>query len=220
MLIDSLLSHLAPHDCIGCHTEGDLLCADCAKLLLSVPERCYRCHELMDGGRTCTACRQQSQLFAVHARTAYKGNAKQLVLQLKFNSAQAAAREIAMQMASKLPRSHKLIIVPVPTATSRARMRGYDQAVLIAKHLARITGNDYSHALRRNGQHHQVGSSRKERITQLQNAYRCVRHNALQNKHVILIDDVLTTGATLEAAAQVIKQAGAARVSGYVYAQA
>lgn len=220
MPIDALLSHLAPHDCLGCRAEGKLLCDNCVSSLTHVPERCYRCHKLMDGGRTCSTCRHHSPLYAVHARTAYRGDAKQLVQLLKFQSVQAAAREIAEQMAHHLPTDSRFLIVPVPTATSRARMRGYDQAVLIAKHLARLTGNRFSNALRRSGQYHQVGSSRKQRMTQLRDAYRCARLSDVNGSHVILIDDVLTTGATLEAASRVVKQAGAERVNGYVFAQA
>jgi ComF family protein len=220
MLLDTLLSTIAPHECLNCSAEGKLLCISCTKLLDSVPEACYRCRKLSDGGKTCKSCRSSSDLFIVRAATIYKGLAKELVWQLKFQGTQAAAREIADQLVTFIPRSSEVILVPVPTATSRIRRRGYDQATLIARSLAAKTGMHYSPVLRRSGQHHQLGSSRTQRVTQLQSAYRCIRPKEVASKHIILIDDVLTTGATLEAAARTIKAAGAKRVSGVVYARA
>jgi ComF family protein len=123
-------------------------------------------------------------------------------------------------LARFVPSHPDFVIVPAPTATSRARHRGYDQAALIARSLATKTEVQYLPVLRRSGQHHQVGSNRAERLRQLQNAYRVIRPANIVGKHVLLIDDVLTTGATLEAAAKVLKAAGAKRVSGVVFARA
>lgn len=220
MLLDTLLSTIAPHECLNCSAEGKLLCDACTKLLDPIPEACYRCRKLSSGAKTCKSCRASSELYIVRAATIYKGLAKDLVWQLKFQGAQAAAREIADQMTHLIPRSSEVVLVPVPTATSRIRRRGYDQATLIARALATKTGTKYSPALRRSGQHHQLGSSRTQRVTQLQQAYRCVRPKEVMGKHVILVDDVLTTGATLEAAARTMKAAGAKHASGIVYARA
>lgn len=220
MLIDKLLAHIAPHDCLNCGTEGALLCTDCTHLLAPLPAACYRCRKLSDTAKTCDSCRHQSELFAVKVATRYQGVAKDLVWQLKFQGAQAAAREIADQLAGLVPHLEGFVIVPVATATSRIRQRGYDQATLIARALAARTGLPYAAALRRSGQHHQLGSGRQQRLSQLQHAYRVVRPMSLKDQHVILIDDVLTTGATLEAAAKAIKAAGANRVSGLVFARA
>ncbi len=219
MLLDTLLSTIAPHECLSCGSEGRLLCARCIPLLTPVPAACYRCRRLSDDGRTCKSCRSSSDLYIVRAATVYDGLAKDLLWQLKFQGAQAAAREIADQLIVLIPRGEEFVLVPVPTATSRIRRRGYDQATLIARSLANSTGAHYSSALRRSGQHHQLGSSRSQRVTQLQDAYRCANPKQIIGKHVILVDDVLTTGATLEAAAKVAKIAGAKRVSAVVYAR-
>jgi len=220
MIITRLLRQLAPYECLGCGAEGQLLCSGCATRLIPVPERCYRCRTLSAHGKTCQSCRHTSSLFSIRSATIYRGLAKELIWKLKFNSARDAAEEIAAQLLPLIPPIKNAIIVPVPTATSRARQRGYDQAQLIAKALARRTGLPYTPALRRLGQHHQVGSTRDQRRAQLKDAYRCVHPSAIQNQHVILIDDVLTTGATLEAAGTAILANGAQRVSGLVFAQA
>jgi ComF family protein len=154
----------------------------------------------------------------VHAVTAYEALAKDLIWQLKFHGAQAAARIMAECMAPLLLSDDTAVLVPVPTATSRARGRGYDQAKLLARELARQTGLSYADCLRRSGQTHQVGASRDRRLEQLQAAFRVKDLRPADT--IILVDDVLTTGATLEAAAITLKQAGACTVEAAVFAQA
>jgi len=151
--------------------------------------------------------------------TEYDATGKKLVSALKFSGVQAAAEPMAILLAALLP-SGTDVVVPVPTATSRARLRGYDQAVLLAKQLARQAGADYLPCLLRRGQHRQVGASRGQRLTQMQDSFMLRRMDRLAGRHVILVDDVLTTGATLEAAAALIKKAGAKRVGAVVFARA
>lgn len=220
MILQTILARLAPHECLGCEAEGALLCQACATSLDAVPARCYRCHKLTTGARTCESCRSSSPIFGVHVAYAYRGLAKDIVWQLKFSGAQAAAREMADQMSHLATIPADAVVVPVPTATSRVRRRGFDQAKLLGRSLAVQTGLPYAPVLRRLGQHHQVGATRAQRVTQLRDAYRCAGASRIRGRHVLLIDDVLTTGATLEAAAQALKAAGAARVSAAVFAQA
>ncbi|MFO0781973.1 MAG: phosphoribosyltransferase family protein [Candidatus Saccharimonadales bacterium] len=145
--------------------------------------------------------------------------AKSLVGRLKFYGAQSAAKEIA-----KLLSTHALpegcIVVPVPTATSRARQRGYDQAKRIARDFARHNNLPYLDCLARIGQSHQVGARRSQRIKQLRNAYRVKSGMRVKGIEIILIDDVLTTGATLEAAAACLKASGAKRICAQTFTQA
>ena len=107
-----------------------------------------------------------------------------------------------------------------PTATSRVRQRGYDQAKLLARALARQAGLPYLDCLARVGQTHQVGATREQRLRQLQAAFRVRRPNAVRSAYLLLVDDVSTTGATLELAATILKSAGARRVDAIVFAQA
>jgi ComF family protein len=123
-------------------------------------------------------------------------------------------------MAEVIPPAFKGIVVPVPTASSRRRQRGYDQAELIARQLAKLCGLRYTKLLRRRGNSRQVGSSRQLRRLQLADAFYLTHPSMVRGQSVLLIDDVLTTGATLEAAGQVVKQAGSKRVMAAVFAQA
>jgi len=218
-IFDRFLSILAPHDCVGCGTEGSLLCERCASALAPVPKRCYRCRKITPDALTCAACRKQSKLHQVSVTTVYTDVAKDLVWKLKFAGAQTAARQMALLMSVLVDPSSISVIVPVPTATSRVRRRGYDQATLLAKELSRITGLRYATCLARVSQVHQVGAGRSLRLKQLANAFRVTKPLVVKDAHILLIDDVITTGATLESAAASLRAAGARRVDALVFAQ-
>jgi ComF family protein len=151
--------------------------------------------------------------------TNYEALAKELVWRLKFSGAQAAASEIAGHLATIYVGDANVLVVPVPTSSQRVRQRGYDQANLLAKELSQRLGRRYLPCLTRVGQKHQVGASRSQRLAQLSGAFR-VNATIVDGAHILLVDDVLTTGATLQAAARVLKAAGAKRVEAIVFAQA
>lgn len=222
MLLTPLLSLLAPHECLGCGTEGFLICANCKKSLKPAVERCYSCHKSMSGGRTCPSCRRSSSLYSVRAAVRYEGAAKDLIWKLKFGRARAAAAEASRLLGdyTRIPDSGTAIITHAPTATNRIRRRGYDQAALIAKAFAQNNGQPYTPLLARLGTHKQVGASRMVRSSQLQEAFRPIHEQRIRGAHIILIDDVVTTGATLQAAAAALREAGAKRVEAIVFAQA
>ena len=219
-VIDDLLSLLAPHECLGCGAEGALLCHSCSQQLKLPPPRCYRCHRLSPNNRTCEHCRSSSHLYAVHTRTIYRGFAKDLVWRLKFTGAQSAAAEMAGLMMQLSRTAAHGVLMPVPTATQRVRSRGYDQAVLLTKQLSRLTGLPWLHGVRRISQAHQVGAGRQQRLRQLQAAFVVSNPATVRGAHIILVDDVVTTGATLEATAAALRSAGAQRVEAIVFAQA
>ncbi len=223
ILFDRLVGLIAPHDCISCGDEGSVLCEYCRpEVLPGIPERCYRCHAQSRDSRTCSTCRRVSGLSSVWVTTEYDGHAKELIGLLKFGRAIAASKIITKQLDDVLPYlSEDTIVVSVPTASTRVRQRGYDQSALIARHLASLRGLQYVPGLVRMGQSRQVGANRKERLQQLKNAFRVSmrRQNELRDAQILLVDDILTTGATLESAAQVLKKAGAKSVVAAVFAQ-
>ncbi|MDB5183215.1 MAG: putative amidophosphoribosyltransferase [Candidatus Saccharibacteria bacterium] len=221
-LIEHFFSLLAPHDCINCGQEGALLCSDCTvKKLEPVPGRCYRCFRQSLNCSTCPVCRHYSVLKHVWVRTQYNETAKQLVHELKFSFAKDAAHKIAKEIQTTLPLlAPDTIIVHIPAATTHVRQRGFDQSALIARELSYLTSLPHIHALNRLGQQRQVGASAKTRQQQMKNAFRAVSNHAIEGMQVLLVDDVLTTGSTLEAAALTLRRAGAKSVSAVVFAQA
>lgn len=218
--LDQLLSYIAPHECITCGVEGDLLCVTCLPLIPDIQPQCYRCHRTDSANKTCKNCKRNSPLESVYIRSIYEGVAEELVKTLKFNRAIAAADTIATSLAAQFATelSQDSCIVPVPTASSRVRKRGYDQSLVIAKILAKKTKLPYESLLVRSGQSRQVDSSRSQRFSQLQHAF--IAKQMHKPREVILVDDVLTTGATLESAARALKAAGVKKIQAVVFARA
>ncbi len=220
-IIEQFFSLLAPDECQVCEREGSLLCEDCAaETLIRLPERCYRCYKQSELSKTCQNCRKYSVLKYVWVGCEYNRSAKKLIYSLKFNFAKSAAKVIAREIAIALPAlPEDTVIVHIPAATSHVRKRGFDQSALVARELSLRLNLPHIHALARMGQQRQVGSKRAERLEQMKNAFRPVS-GAIKHMNVLLVDDVLTTGSTLESAALTLKKASAKTIAAAVFAQA
>lgn len=220
-LVDAILSLLAPHDCLLCEAEGTLLCDRCSELELApLPSRCYRCKSISKDFSVCDKCRKQTSLRHVWVRTLYTDTAKLPLLAYKFERARSAHVPIARAMRSVLPLlPEDTLVISVPSTTSRIRERGYDHAKLLARDVAARSGLIQDSPVVRLGQAHQFGASRQVRLRQLQDAFLVTSPNSVKGKRILLIDDVVTTGATLEALAKVLKRAGAQQIDALVFAQ-
>lgn len=221
-LVEQIFKMVAPSNCLGCREEGSLLCAWCVEAHL--PERlprCYSCNTLTKSHSVCPKCQRKSTFTRLWIRTDHTDTARQLVHRMKFSYSGEAADIIAAELVNTIPAlPPETIIVHVPTVSLHVRQRGYDHARRIASHMASLTPYRHSSVLVRLGQHRQVGSSRGERLHGVKGTFR-VRHEYLiKDQHVLLVDDVLTTGATLNEAARVLKEAGARRVDAVVFARA
>lgn len=221
ILTEALFRLLAPHDCMVCGSEGALLCRWCYESVTPVPDRCYKCHKASTASTTCSSCKKKSKLRHVWIRADYASHAEALIKSLKFSRNKDAAKTIANLLDQKLPYlSDDVLITHIPTASSRVRARGYDQAQLIAKELARLRGLHHIPLLARIGSSRQVGARRAERLKQLEQAYRPINSYMIEGAQILLVDDVLTTGATLETAGSLLRTSGAKQVSAAVFAQA
>lgn len=218
--VDTLIGFIAPHYCLTCRVEGSLLCADCSQKLQPAPSTCFKCLQPTVNYQTCAACYQLTAIKTVWRVTPYAGIAKEAIWRLKFTGAQRMANDIARCFLTVGSPTVRTMLVPLPTATSRVRQRGYDQAALLAKAYAKLSGQTYLPCLARLGQQHQRGANRQARLQQLHRAYRLKRATNVQDANIILVDDVVTTGASLQAAAQVLYLAGARSVDAIVFAQA
>lgn len=218
-LLETIIKFFAPHSCLSCSAEGGLLCDNCWEKLKSAEPECYKCHKQNRNSKTCKECYKTSYISNVWVRSNYVFTPKDLIHTLKFKRAYEAHKIIAKAMAESLGKLNpKTEIVPITTSNSRKRERGYDQSELIAKELSRKLNLPYRRYLLRLGNTRQLGAGRSKRLMQLNNSY-YVPYN-IKGKHILIIDDVLTTGATLESAAKALKKAGAKKIKAAIFARA
>ncbi len=210
---------LFPVDCLGCGRAGEWWCKNCSLNLKIAPKYCVNCK--IGRGYLCAKCRPILGLNDLAVALDYRQNLVRRSIQvLKFYGVSAVAEFLAKSLldASQILSGHDWLVVPIPVTDKKRRQRGFNQSELLAKPLAANRGWDYQPTIlqRANQRRSQVGLDRQQRLKNLKNCF-IVKQN-LKNKNIILIDDVLTTGATLTAAAQALRLAGVARVSAIVVA--
>ncbi len=222
MLMDLIARLYAPYNCVGCLKESPiLLCGSCEAAEPRLPPRCYLCKQTSRNWQTCENCRKKSTISELVAYADYGGNTKELIHSFKYERAVGAAGQLGEWLAAEINEldCKNALLVPVPTATSRVRQRGYDHAEMLAMEASKRSNINYANLLARLGQAHQVGAKRGERNRQMSGAFRAIHPERIKGKHVVLVDDIVTTGATLREAARVLKKAGARKISAVVIAQ-
>lgn len=163
---------------------------------------------------------------------AYEHPISKMLIQYKYHGQLFYVPTFSDMLALKILANYKQnlrklpdIILPVPLSTTRLKIRGFNQASELAKYLSKILGVPYhAHVLKRSRDTpKQVGLSLKQRQANLKNAFDFVDVNKIRlfvkNKHIALVDDVFTTGATSEALARKLKEAGASSVDIWVLAR-
>lgn len=200
---------------------------------LLFPRKCIFCGVLLEGERqVCPCCMEKVVLRGTPARRStdlyvdasaaalyYTGAVRRVILNLKYGERQSAARALAkiMQEASlrQLRRSFDLITY-VPGNPGTERSRGYNQAGLLAQELSKISKTPCIRTLRKTRSTRKMhGLKPDERRENVRDAYAlCCANKQIEGKAVLLVDDVLTTGATLSECAKVLKAGGAAAVYG------
>ncbi|HUA59866.1 MAG TPA: ComF family protein [Verrucomicrobiae bacterium] len=156
---------------------------------------------------------------AAYCYGSYEGVLRQLIHLYKYACIKTLARPLANMLARALPREERFdAITPVPLHWRRQWSRGFNQSVLLAQDLARRSGIPFLPALQRNRSTAvQAGLSNTKRRRNVASAFRVRRRGGwigkVSGRRILLVDDVMTTGATAAACANALKRAGAARVA-------
>ncbi len=216
-----LLNALLPQDCqlCGAMDAGDLLCASCLADLPRLPaQHCPVCALPTPGATLCGEClRHQPHFDATLAPFAYAFPLDQLVHALKYAHHLALAGLFARLMHSDAIAGD--LIIPLPLSKERLRQRGFNQAMEVARLLSRSTGIpiNFLGTTRVTDTVAQASLPWKARRANVRHAFECAID--LDGKSVIVVDDVMTTGASLDEFARTLKYHGAARVSNWVLAR-
>ena len=209
-----------PRWCVGCGKEGGFLCHSCCQSLSRIkPPLCPRCGKPQPSGVLCPSCiGWQTEIEGIRSPFRFEGVIRQAIHQLKYRNLRAIAVPMARLLenyliANPMPGE---VLVPVPLHQKRLRERGYNQSELLARESGKFTGLPViADSLIR--QRHSLPQARTssvaERWSNAANAFTC-RNQTLQGKQVLLIDDVTTSGATLDACASALKAAGVSSVWG------
>ncbi len=226
-MLDEIVALVVPPRCAACGMPGrraaDVLCAGCRRGLPWLPAQCCaRCALPLPHARR--ACPAQDAAFATAwSAVAYEGAARDAMHALKFSAARPLARVMAAQIAAGAPPGllaaapPQTALVPVPPHPRRRRSRGFDPAELIAVALARRSGLPLRRVLRRgHAPSHQLGASRAAR-RDAANLHFLAR--GAPPPRVVLVDDVHTTGATLDACARALRAAGSVHVAAITWAR-
>jgi ComF family protein len=215
---ETLASLLFGGSCYLCRGSArEVLCAECAaELPWLPPEVCPRCALASPGGALCGRCLAEPPHFdATVAALWYRFPADTLVQALKFRGELALANYLAPALGERVTEKAGCI-VPVPLSAARLRERGYNQAVEIARRLGK--GRlEVELCERTRDARPQIELPLEQRQRNVRGAFRVRR--SLAGATVAVVDDVMTTGATLNEIARTLKAAGAERVVNWVVAR-
>ena len=207
------------------------LCPACEKALqIPGPHICQRCGAVLaSGGAHCYACRgskaKDYKCKIIRSAFVFNTSSRALVHALKYQKADYVCEAMGKLLLSQFSRYPELAginqIIPVPLHPKKQRARGYNQSELLARQLARRLGIavDTVSLVRCRDTISQTKLGRKGRLENMVGAFYCARPENVKGKIILLIDDVATTGATLEGCAVALRQAGAKRVLAYTFAR-
>lgn len=223
---------LFPIICLGCHQEGEWLCLSCLNSIpINLKLRCPVCGQSSFYGRTCQKCIKKSYLTGLWAVSLYDDDLlKKVIRHYKYLGIKDLTESLSWlmidyvnQLKNDVPRFFKEIdlVTPVPLHQRRILHRGFNQAHLLAQNISNYFGWPIlcNCLVRVKFTTSQIRLKKKLRKSNVSGAFKVVDKKLIKDKRIVVIDDVVTTGSTLQECARVLKKAGAKEVWGLVLAQ-
>jgi ComF family protein len=212
---DLLLDLFFPPNCVNCHSQGNFLCQDCLNSFEPAKLKCLRCGRKNPFGIYCPRCRRDNLPELVLSCFRYDGDVKRVIHLFKYSDATILGdylSPVMINLIGRIPSYKSFIICPIPLSKKRKNMRGYNQSEILSKKICAILGLGFANLLaRKDNQLSQViADSKQARRANVKGVF-SLKENCL-GKNIILIDDVITTGATVEEATKVLISSGAKKV--------
>lgn len=226
-LINGLVDIVYPKRCLGCKNKitassvDNLICSLCwANIKRNLPPFCYRCGRHLERQsftkNICPACaRQQLHFDRAFSPCVYEGVIKELIHAFKYNGKDYLGITLSRLMIEfireyNVPLDFIDLIVPVPLHTTRLREREFNQAEILSNYVAGEFNKNISNELRRKrNTKTQTELERELRHINVKDSFSLNQKEGIKGKNILLVDDVLTTGATSSEAARTLKEAGA-----------
>ncbi len=222
-ITDFFLDVAFPKKCVVCGKLDTLFCENCqSKITFLRTQNCPFCLKITPRGRVCKSCGHKSALTGVTVMAHFEEPLKEVIHQYKYEFIKALKDDLAhlaWPYLEDFPKNS--VLTCVPSSPKRLAWRGYNQAEEIAGILALQSGLSFRPKLLKRTSYKtpQTQLSRKERFKNVENAFEAKRNFNLKGKQVVIFDDLVTSGATLNACAKELRKMGASRVWGLVLAR-
>lgn len=207
----ALLDVVFPPRCVNCHREGDYLCSDCRTgVSLVTPSMCDLCGRPVSNPGLCSSClRCPAPVDGIRSVAFFEDPLRKAIHAFKYEGLTALSAPLGELLVEGWRRFRPVgdVIVPVPLHSRRARQRGYNQSALLARALSRHTGLPVLEKvlMRVRETLPQVELDAQHRWDNVEGAFECRDAGEIKGRAVLLIDDVCTTGATIEACADALR---------------
>ena len=233
----NLIDMLFPIECVVCGKEGEWACLECAgSLKFNKRNYCYGCKESSDSGEVCPECRPDYSFDGIFIAGDYEQRAlKSMILSYKYGFIQDLSYALGIYLCEYYQNSFNIAgsgslrvkkrltfdyVVAVPLSAKRMRWRGFNQSEFLSRAVSARFGIPLvgDRLLRTRQGKPQAVRSEESRLKNIKGAF-SFRGDSLKHKKILLVDDVVTTGATLNECAKILKENGAVIVWALVLAK-
>lgn len=223
-----LLDIIFPKSCLGCGKQGRYICEVCFKEFTNTFSVCPECLRFSKNGKTHKNCTKIEGLNGLYSMWCYRGIVRKILLSLKYKYAFDLADEICEKACISLKNTYptklkNITLVPIPMFWKKKNLRGFNQAEIIGKRLAKNLNWDYSDKLLQKVKdtHSQSLLKRTERMKNIKDVFRVDERvlGKISKTNIILFDDIYTTGSTLKEACRILKNKGIKKVWGITLAR-
>lgn len=231
---DLILDILFPKVCINCNREGKYVCDECSVFVSEAMLVCPVCHNSSFSGETHQNCIKKYSLDGLVSMWDYEALVKRLIHNVKYGGLTHIIDECVESsfklMAADINRFYSFLsflssdntyITYVPMYIKRKKRRGFNQSELIAKELGKISNSKVVPLLKKIiDTEDRAKPSKKERLENVKNSFKfCIKPGLAQIKHVLLVDDVFITGATMQGCCKALKRSGVEKVWAFTLAR-